>query len=132
MQTLPPPKWKNKQSYSPAPSGAVCSCVSWWISQWVNNCTGTLEVSENLLNSWLSLEIFLGCTPVLSVRGDEGTPGTHLSGDLSLSSQVCLVAHQSNHNFIRKESLLQLLQPQLCSAECLLERWRQNHPVIWF
>lgn len=87
---------------------------------------------ENLLNSWLSVEIFLGCVPMLIVRGNEGTPGTHLGGDLSLSSKVCLVAHQSNHDFVGKESLLQLLQPQLCSTECLLERWRQNHPVIWF
>lgn len=87
---------------------------------------------ENLLNSWLSVEIFLGCVPMLTVRGNEGTPGTHLGGDLSLSSKVCLVAHQSNHDFVGKESLLQLLQPQLCSTECLLERWRQNHPVIWF
>lgn len=130
MQTLPPPKWRQAE---------LLPCLLWGclFSFMVAFDGGSIIVRGlwrylKTLNSWLSLEIFLGCIPMLSVRGDEGTPGTHLSGDLSLSSKVYLVAYQSNHDFIGKESLLQLLQPQLCSAECLLERWRQNHSVIWF
>lgn len=102
----------DKHSYSLSPHWGCL--FSYRGRSWqVRNCTGTLGV-------------LLGHIPVPLVRGEEQVwelaPGTHLSSDFSLSSKIHLVAYQSNDNFIRKEFLLQVPQPQLCSVECFLER----------
>lgn len=54
--------------------------------------------------------------------GREDDTGAHLGWDLSLLSQVRLVAHQSNDDFVMQELLLQLPQPQLRPAKCFLGR----------
>lgn len=53
----------------------------------------------------------------------------HLGCNLTFISQVRLVAHQSNDNFIRKELLLQFHQPLLRSVECFLGRKGQPLPM---